>query len=63
MATKENLQEIASEYKFNFELKDEQVEVICSILEEHDTLAVLPTGFGKSFCYVAPLLMKKKVSL
>ncbi|MFZ6005764.1 MAG: RecQ family ATP-dependent DNA helicase [Actinomycetota bacterium] len=35
-------------------LHPEQASVIHSLLEEHDTLAVFRTGFGKSLCYQAP---------
>jgi ATP-dependent DNA helicase RecQ len=34
-----------------------QVPVIRSILEGHDTLAVLPTGGGKSICFQVPALV------
>ncbi len=41
--------------KFGFEtFKIGQKETINSILEEKDTLAVLPTGTGKSLCYQLP---------
>ena len=32
-------------------LKDEQMSVITSFVRGNDVFAVLPTGFGKSFCY------------
>lgn len=38
--------------KFGFSsFKPGQKEVIEHLLEKHDTLAVLPTGTGKSLCY------------
>jgi RecQ family ATP-dependent DNA helicase len=41
-------------------LKDKQIEVINSILSGNDVVALLPTGYGKSLCYLLlPLLMKK----
>lgn len=35
-----------------------QAEIIASILEVKDTLAILPTGGGKSICYQVPALMQ-----
>ncbi|MBY4898600.1 ATP-dependent DNA helicase RecQ [Cupriavidus sp. AU9028] len=37
-------------------LRPGQAEVIESVLQGHDTLAVLPTGSGKSLCYQVPSL-------
>ncbi len=33
-----------------------QSDVVTSILEEHDTVAIMPTGAGKSICYQVPAL-------
>jgi ATP-dependent DNA helicase RecQ len=43
--------------KFGFELRPEQEEVIHSLLEGRDTLAVMPTGSGKSAIYQIATLM------
>ena len=49
-------------YKFN-EFRPGQEEVIQSILDGHDTLAVMPTGGGKSLCYQLPALVLEGVTL
>src|SRR3954468_3150259 len=42
---------------FGFDqLRPGQAEVIRSVMEGQDTLAVMPTGAGKSFCYQLPAL-------
>ena len=45
------------------EFKDGQEEVIHNILEEHDTLGVMPTGGGKSLCYQLPGLVLPGLTL
>jgi len=43
-------------------LKKEQKQIINAVLSGKDTLCILPTGFGKSLCYVLPhMLMKRNV--
>ena len=38
------------------QLKDEQVNILCTFVEGRDVFVSLPTGFGKSLCYMRMLL-------
>lgn len=40
-----------------------QAEIIDSVLEGRDTLALLPTGGGKSICYQVPALCREGITL
>ena len=35
------------------QLKDEQVNILCTFVEGRDVFVSLPTGFGKSLCLAA----------
>ena len=52
---------ILQDKQFHLQLKSEQKEIIQNVLERKDSMAVLPTGFGKSMCYVLPPLILDKV--
>lgn len=40
-----------------------QEEVVRSVLDDRDTLAVMPTGGGKSLCYQVPALMRDSLTV
>ena len=40
-----------------------QEEAICSILDERDTLTILPTGGGKSLCFQLPALIREGMAV
>ena len=46
-------------WKFD-ELKEKQISVINEILSGNDVVGLLPTGYGKSLCYLLPPLLVKK---
>ncbi len=49
---------------FGFDsLRPSQIPVIESILAGHDTLAIMPTGGGKSMCYQLPALLLDGVTI
>lgn len=47
--------------KWNYDhLKDKQIEIINELLDGNDVVGLLPTGYGKSMCYILPPLLTKK---
>jgi hypothetical protein len=47
-----DIKRILQDKQFHLQLKSEQKEIIQNVLERKDSMAVLPTGFGKSISYV-----------
>src|SRR6478609_814982 len=56
-------QQILKQYWNHDQFRPQQEEIIASVLEGRDTLALLPTGGGKSICFQVPALMKDGLCL
>ena len=56
-------QEILKKYWGYADFKYPQKEIIDAVLEGKDTLAILPTGGGKSLCYQIPAVMSEVITL
>ncbi len=54
---------ILQQYWKHTQFRPGQEEIIQSVLEGHDTLALLPTGGGKSICFQVPALLKEGLCL
>jgi ATP-dependent DNA helicase RecQ len=52
----QKLRQILSDTFGHEEFRFRQLEIMNSILDGHDTLAIMPTGGGKSMCYQIPAL-------
>jgi len=57
------IQEILQQYWKHSSFRPLQQEIIESILNGHDTLALLPTGGGKSICFQVPAMAKDGICI
>src|ERR1700744_1167640 len=57
------IQEILKQYWNHDAFRPMQQEIIQSVLLGHDTLALLPTGGGKSVCFQVPALAKDGICI
>ncbi len=55
--------EVLKQYWNYDSFRDLQEEIVQAVWEGHDTLALLPTGGGKSICFQVPTLMKEGLCL
>src|SRR5205085_8892288 len=53
------IQEILKQYWKHDAFRPMQEDIIQSVLLGHDTLALLPTGGGKSVCFQVPAMAKE----
>ncbi len=59
----QTIHDILKQYWGYESYRDSQEEIINSVLDENDTLALLPTGGGKSICYQVPALMNEGICI
>src|ERR1700710_1090663 len=57
------IQEILKHYRKHDSFRPLQEEIIQSVLEGKDTLALMPTGGGKSICFQVPALAKEGICI
>jgi RecQ family ATP-dependent DNA helicase len=55
------IKEILTKYWKIDSLKEKQQELISNYLNGHDVVGLLPTGYGKSLCYLLPPLITDKI--
>jgi RecQ family ATP-dependent DNA helicase len=56
----EKVKKILQKYWGYDNLKEKQITVINELLQNKDVIGLLPTGYGKSMCYILPPLLTKK---
>lgn len=58
-----NASEVLLKYFGYSEFRENQIAVVENILKKRDTLAIMPTGAGKSVCYQVPALIFDGITL
>ena len=58
-----NKNEILKSYFGYDNLKPEQAQIIDLILDKKDTIGLLPTGYGKSICFIIPSLILEGLTI
>ncbi|MFD1553303.1 RecQ family ATP-dependent DNA helicase [Putridiphycobacter roseus] len=59
----QNLQNILNQYWGHTTFRPKQLEIIQAVLKKQDTLALLPTGGGKSICFQLPALVQDGICI
>ena len=54
------INQLLADYKYNFKVSEHQLQAIETVMKGKDTLVTLPTGYGKSLCYIIPPLLYKR---
>jgi ATP-dependent DNA helicase RecQ len=55
--------DVLRQYWGHDQFRPQQAEIIQSVLEGRDTLALLPTGGGKSVCFQVPALCREGICI
>jgi len=63
MEREQNIYQILKKYWGYDSFREKQEEIIKEVLENKDTLALLPTGGGKSICFQIPAMLKEGTCL
>lgn len=58
-----NIKNILQEYWGHDSFRDLQQEIILSVINKKDTLALMPTGGGKSICFQVPVLAQEGIGI
>lgn len=53
----DQIKELLAHFSYDLTLKQEQLSAITSVMDGKDTFVSLPTGYGKSMCYIIPSLL------
>jgi ATP-dependent DNA helicase RecQ len=63
ITVKNHIKEILTKYWGYSHFRELQEDIILSVIEGNDTLALMPTGGGKSICFQVPALAKEGICI